>query len=255
MPLTLQTVACLSDNYAFLIHDPASGATAVVDVPEIAPIEAALATRGWTLTDIFITHHHNDHIGGVPALRETTGARVWGAAADAHRLPPLDRVVNPGQDLDFAGEPVVVIDVPGHTVGHIAYHLPQSGLVFTGDSLMALGCGRLFEGTAAQMWTSLSALAALPDDTTVCSGHEYTQANAKFALSVDPDNPALKKRAETVARARTDNRATVPSSLAEEKATNPFLRAADPAIRARLDMKNATNSEVFAEIRRRKDSF
>lgn len=255
MPLDLITIPCLSDNYAFVIHDLASGATAVVDVPEAAPIRAALAERGWTLTHILLTHHHNDHIDGVAELREATGAQVWGAAADAHRLPPLDLALSPGDTAEFAGDPVHVLDVSGHTVGHIAYHLPDASLVFTGDSLMALGCGRLFEGKPEQMWDSLSRLAALPDETTVCSGHEYSAANARFALSVDPENAALQARAARIDTARAEGQPTVPSGLAEEKATNPFLRAADPGIRRRLGLENAPDAEVFAQIRRMKDSF
>lgn len=255
MPVTLHTVPCLSDNYAFIVHDEKTGATAVIDVPEEAPIMAALNERGWKLTDILITHHHNDHIGGVDGLRKKTGAAVWGAEADAHRLPKLDKFVKPGQPVGFAGQTVEVLDVPGHTVGHIAYHFPDSNLVFTGDSLMALGCGRLFEGTPDQMWASLSKLMALPDETTVCSGHEYTQSNARFALNVDPDNAALQQRSNEIDTARSQGMATVPSNLGVEKATNPFLRAADPAIRAGLGMESASDTEVFAEIRRRKDSF
>ena len=255
MPLELVTVPCLKDNYAFLLHDGASGRTALVDAPEAAPILAALEDRGWRLSDILITHHHGDHIDAVDALRDATGATVWGAAADAARLPPLDRAVHPGEALDFAGETVEVIDVPGHTVGHIAFHFPGSRLLFTGDSLMALGCGRLFEGTPAQMWASLSAMAALPDDTLVCSGHEYTQGNARFARAVDPDNAALRDRAEAVAAARGEGRPTVPSRLGEEKATNPFLRAGSAAIRATLGMADAQDVDVFARVRKLKDEF
>jgi hydroxyacylglutathione hydrolase len=249
------TIPCLKDNYAFLLHDPASGATAVIDVPEVAPISAALAARGWRLTDIIITHHHGDHIDGVPALRAATGAQVWGAAADAHRLPPLDHALHDGNTVRIGGLTGHVIDVPGHTVGHIALHFPQAGAVFTADSLMALGCGRLFEGTAAQMWASLSRLAALPPDTLVCSGHEYTASNGRFALSIDPDNPALISRVRAVQAARDAHRPTVPSSLREELATNPFLRAADADLARRLGMEDADPAAVFARIRSLKDAF
>ena len=192
------TIPCLKDNYAFLLHDPNTGATAVIDVPEAEPIQAALAARGWTLSNILITHHHWDHVDGVAALRAATGARVWGAAADAHRLPPLDQAVAEGDSVMIGGIAAHVIDVPGHTIGHIAFHVPQAQAVFTADSLMALGCGRLFEGTAAQMWDSLQKLAALPPETQVCSGHEYTAGNARFALTIEPDNPKLMSRVRQI---------------------------------------------------------
>jgi hydroxyacylglutathione hydrolase len=255
MPLTIVTVPCLQDNYAYLLHDAASGATAVVDVPEVGPIAAELKARGWSLTDILITHHHADHIQGVPELVAKTGAKVTGAAADAHRLPPLDHAVAEGDSVAVGGENGTVIDVSGHTLGHIAFHFPGSRAVFTADSLMALGCGRLFEGSPEVMWASLSKLAALPPETVVCSGHEYTQANAKFALTIDPANPELISRAERVAAARERGEPTVPSTLAEELATNPFLRAGRPEIKAGIGKTGASDAESFAEIRRRKDRF
>ena len=255
MPLEIVTVPCLADNYAFLLHDATSGATAVVDAPDPAPILDALAARGWQLTDILITHHHWDHIDGVPALEQATGAKTWGNAADAGRLPPLDHALAPGDTVTIGGETGTVIEVSGHTVGHIAFHFPDSKAVFTADSLMALGCGRLFEGTPDMMHASLSRLAALPPETLVCSGHEYTASNAKFALTIDPDNPALISRSEAIDAARAEGRPTVPSTLQEELDTNPFLRAHDPAIRARLDMDTADDVAVFAEIRARKDRF
>ncbi|WP_171120197.1 MULTISPECIES: hydroxyacylglutathione hydrolase [unclassified Ruegeria] len=255
MPLEIVTIPCLSDNYAFLAHDAESGNTALIDAPEAGPILAELENRGWTLSHILLTHHHFDHVDGLPAILEKHPAKVIGAAADAHRLPPLDQQVAEGDRFEIGREPVQVMDVSGHTVGHIAFYMPQSSTVFTADSLMALGCGRLFEGTAPQMWASLSKLAALPDDTLVCSGHEYTQSNGKFALTVDPDNTALLERVADIARARAANESTVPSSLALEKATNPFLRATDPAIQAHLGMKNTDPAAVFAEIRARKDRF
>ena len=255
MPLTLVTVPCLSDNYAFLIHDAASGATAVVDVPDPAPILEALNDHGWRLSDILITHHHDDHIQGVAALVAATGARVTGAAADAHRLPQLDRAVTEGDTVTVGSETGQVIDVSGHTVGHIAYHFPGSGLVFTADSLMAMGCGRLFEGTAAQMWSSLSKLAALPPETLVCSGHEYTAGNARFALTIEPGNPALISRKADIDAARARGDGTVPSLLGLELATNPFLRADTPEVRHMVGLPDAPAAEVFAEVRRRKDSF
>jgi len=255
MPLDLVTVPCLSDNYAYLIHDAATGATACIDVPEAAPILAALAERDWKLSHILITHHHHDHVGGVAALAGATGARVIGAAADAHRLPPLDEAVAEGDTVRVGMAEGRVLDVSGHTVGHIAFHFADSALVFTADSLMALGCGRLFEGDAATMWRSLSKLAALPPDTLVCSGHEYTAANARFALSIEPGNPALVARAAAIEAARAEGRPTVPSLLSEELATNPFLRAATPEVRAAVGLPDGPDAAVFAAVRARKDRF
>jgi len=255
MPLEIVTIPCRADNYAYLAHDAATGATAVIDVPDAAPILNALRERGWRASHILITHHHDDHIAGVAALAGATGARVIGAAADAHRLPPLDQAVAEDDTIRIGLEEARVIAVPGHTSGHVAFHLPATGVVFTADSLMACGCGRLFEGTADQMWDSLTKLRALPPETLVCSGHEYTSANIRFALTVDPENPALQARAATVAAARSRGEPTVPVLLSEELATNPFLRAADPAIRAGLDMRQASDAEVFARLRALKDKF
>lgn len=252
-PIELVVVPCLSDNYAFLVHNHDTGATALIDAPEAAPIRNALSERGWTLTDILITHHHSDHIGAVADLRR--GARVIGAALDAHRLPPLDVQVADGDTIEICGVQTHVMDVSGHTVGHIAFYMPDPKLVFTADSLMALGCGRLFEGTPAQMWGSLQKLRALPADTIVCSGHEYTEANARFALSLDPDNAALISRYERIKAARAVGRPTVPSALDDEKRTNPFLRADDPALKAAIGMTDGSDVDVFAEIRARKDRF
>ncbi|MDT8327888.1 MAG: hydroxyacylglutathione hydrolase [Roseovarius sp.] len=255
MTLQLLTIPCLSDNYAFLAHDPVTGDTMAVDVPEAAPILGALADTGWVLSHILLTHHHADHTQGLGALLARAPAQVIGAAADAHRLPPLDLAVNEGDKITIGDEIGHVMDVSGHTVGHIAVHFPASAAVFTADSLMALGCGRVFEGTMAQMYASLCKLAALPPETTICSGHEYTQANAKFALSVDPDNSALISRAKAIDAARAAGQPTVPSTLAEELATNPFLRAADPGVQANLGMTGQDPALVFAEIRTRKDRF
>jgi hydroxyacylglutathione hydrolase len=255
MPLELVTIPCRTDNYAYLVHDPESGLTACVDVPDAAPILAALADRGWTLSDILITHHHDDHTSGVAELREATGATVLGAAADAHRLPPLDLGLAEGMSFRIGRHDVVVLEVPGHTIGHIAFHIPDAGLVFTADSLMAAGCGRLFEGTGEQMWDSLSKLARLPPDTLVCSGHEYTVSNIRFASSLEPDNPALMSRAKAVETARAQGQPTVPSRLSEELSTNPFLRAHLPQIKARVGMPDAEDAAVFTEIRSRKDRF
>lgn len=255
MPLEIVTIPCLKDNYAFLAHDKATGQTAVVDVPEAAPIIAALKQRGWTLSHVLLTHHHWDHVDGLAALLADHPATVIGAAADAHRLPPLDIAVREGDTITIGSDTGSVIDVSGHTLGHVAFHFPDSAVVFTADSLMALGCGRLFEGTPAQMYQSLSKLAALPPETLVCSGHEYTASNAKFALTIEPGNPALISRVEKIETARAQGRPTVPSLLSTERATNPFLRSDSPEIQANLGLSGADPVTVFTEVRRRKDSF
>jgi hydroxyacylglutathione hydrolase len=255
MPLEIVTVPCLSDNYAFLLHDAQTGATGVVDVPEAAPIRAALAARGWTLTDILITHHHWDHISGVDDLITANDIAIWGNRADAKRLPPLTHALNPGDRVTIGSESGTMMDVSGHTIGHVAFYFPASAAVFTADSLMALGCGRLFEGTAPQMFESLGRLAALPPETEIYSGHEYTEANAKFALTIEPDNPDLISRCDAIGAARSAGRPTVPSTLREELATNPFLRSHITALKTRLGMADASDSEIFAEIRARKDKF
>ncbi|ATX66065.1 hydroxyacylglutathione hydrolase [Roseinatronobacter bogoriensis] len=255
MPLTLKTVPCLRDNYAYLIHDASSGRTAVVDVPEAAPIQRALAESGWVLSDILITHHHDDHIGGVADLRAATGATVWGARADQHRLPALDHLLEEGDRVTLGNESGTVIDVPGHTVGHIAFYFPDSGLAFTADSLMALGCGRLFEGSAAQMWDSLTKLMALPEDTLMCSGHDYIKGNGAFALSVDPDNLALQTRLAELEGARAEGKPMATVSLGVEKATNPFLRASLDYLKDRSGQRAATDLEMFAYLRDLKDRF
>lgn len=256
MPLQIITVPCLSDNYAFLAHDATTGQTALVDIPEAAPILAALENQGWTLTHVLITHHHADHVQGLDeVLAAYPDVTVVGAKADAGRLPKLDVAVAEGDTVTIGGSTGTVIDVSGHTVGHIAYHFPDSNAVFTADSLMALGCGRVFEGTMPMMWGSLAKLAALPDWTIVYSGHEYTEANGRFALTVDPDNKALHVRMDEIRAARAKGEPTVPSELSLEKATNPFLRAALPEMGAQLGMEGADPADVFAEIRRRKDSF
>ncbi len=254
MSIEIVTVACRSDNYAFLVR--AGERTALVDAPEAEPIVAALSERGWSLDEVWITHHHADHVEGLAGLRSAhPGLSVTGARRDAHRLPKLDREVGDGDAFQFQGHAVNVMDASGHTVGHVAFHVPDAAAVFTADSLMALGCGRLFEGTPEMMWTTLSALTSLPDDTVVYSGHEYTAANARFALTIEPDNEALKRRAADIEAARAEGRYTVPSTLSEERATNPFLRASLRQVKEGLDMKGADDVTVFAEIRARKDAF
>ncbi|MEP2533680.1 hydroxyacylglutathione hydrolase [Shimia sp.] len=255
MPHDILTIPCLSDNYAYLIHDAESGDTALVDAPETGPILEALAGQGWTLSHVLLTHHHWDHVDGLADILAVHPAQVVGAAADSARLPALNTAVSEGDTVTVGGEQAQVIDVSGHTVGHIAFYFPDTGAVFTADSLMALGCGRLFEGPPEMMWDSLCKLAALPSETTVCSGHEYTTANGNFAVTVDPENPALQARVAAVAAARAKGLPTVPSTLAEELATNPFLRGHDPVVQKTIGMPGADPGAIFAEIRRLKDNF
>ena len=255
MTIEVATIPCLSDNYAFLVHNSDTGQTALVDAPETAPILKALSARGWGLSEVWITHHHYDHTQGLNGLKDAFDLNVRGPSAEAHKLPPLDIALEGGDTFEFAGHSVEVMSVPGHTNGHIAYYMPSASTVFTADSLMALGCGRLTEGTPDEMWSSLCKIAALPPETIVCSGHEYTENNARFALTIDPDNTDLKARVAEISDARSRNTPTVPSTLAVELATNPFLRAQDSAIRSLLNKKEAPDVDVFAEIRARKDAF
>lgn len=255
MPLDVRTIPCLQDNYAYLAHDPATGATGLIDIPEAAPIIAVLEETGWLLTDIFITHHHADHVDGLAELLAKYPARVIGSEADKARLPALDVVVREGDQIEIGSEAGKVIDVSGHTINHLAFHFPDTPVLFTADSLMALGCGRLFEGTAEQMYESLEKLAVLPDNTVVCSGHEYTASNGKFALTIEPDNAALISRVRQVEVLSENGIPTVPSLLADELDTNPFLRAHEDSVQAHLGMQGADPAAVFAEIRARKDNF
>lgn len=255
MTLEILTIPCLADNYAFLLRDQATGKVALVDAPEPHPIQAALREKGWKLDMVLLTHHHYDHIDGLPELVEEFHPQIIGAKADAHRLPALDLALEEGDTFKIGETEGHVIDVSGHTVGHVAFHFPSADAVFTADSLMALGCGRLFEGTPEMMWASLSKLSALPDDTIVYSGHEYTASNAKFALTVEPDNAALQARAVEISAKRKGNIPTVPSTLAQERATNPFLRAHLPETKIAVGMPDATDVEVFTAIRKQKDNF
>ncbi|WP_071799216.1 hydroxyacylglutathione hydrolase [Natronohydrobacter thiooxidans] len=255
MPLEMIAIPCLRDNYAYLLYDPETGRTGVVDVPDVAPIHAVLDAKGYRLSDIFITHHHDDHIGGVMRLREDTGAAVWGARADAHRLPPLDHALDEGDSVTLGAAQGRVIEVSGHTVGHIAFHFPESRLAFTADSLMALGCGRLFEGSAAQMWESLCKLMALPDETLICSGHDYSAGNAAFALHVDPENADLKARVAGFDADRAAGRPMAVVPLGLEKATNPFLRAGQHYLKQAHGRESASDAEMFAYLRDLKDTF
>ncbi len=255
MPLELITIPCLDDNYAFVIANPDTKEAALIDVPDAAPINATLARTDYRLTTVLLTHHHWDHIDGLPDLDGHEALTIIGAQADKHRLPALDIAVVEGDIVTLCGEEAHVLDVSGHTIGHIAIHLPASKLAFTADSLMAMGCGRLFEGTPDQMWGSMLKLRRLPDDTQVCSGHEYTTSNAEFALDLEPDNPDIISRMSDIAATRAAGNPTVPSLLGLEKQTNPFLRADDPALMAAIGMTGDDPKSVFAEIRGRKDRF
>ena len=253
--LEIRMFPCLSDNYGYLVHDPESGDTACIDTPEARPILAELERTGWTLGWIFNTHHHPDHTGGNLEIKRVTGCTIIGNGADAARIPGIDVTVRDGDTFDFAGHTVEVLETPGHTVGHIVYYIPDQSLAFVGDTLFAMGCGRLFEGSPAQMWDSLSKLRRLPEETRIYCAHEYTLANGRFALSVDPDNEDLKRRMTEVEAARRDKRPTIPTTVALERRTNPFLRADAADFAARLGLAGRPPAEVFAETRRRKDNF
>lgn len=233
MPLTVTALPCLSDNYTWLLRAP-DGRLAICDPGEAGPVIAAVDAAGGKLDLILLTHHHGDHVAGVADLVARYGSKVMGAKADAHRLPALDVVVEPGQTVDVLGVPAEVLASDGHTRGHIAFHVPDGAVLLCGDTLFSLGCGRLLEGTAAEMFDSLRLLAALPPETLVCCGHEYTESNARFALTVEPGNAALRARAEEVAALRADGKPTVPTTIGQELATNPFLRAKDVATLARI---------------------
>ena len=241
MPLSARAVPILSDNYAWLLTDAATGATAIVDPADAGACSAAIDQAGGRLDMILITHHHDDHIAGVEAVRGKYQVPVVGAAADARRLPKLDQAVREGDTVVLGDSTMRVIDTPGHTIGHIAYYAAEGGILLCADTLFSLGCGKLLEGTASDMFGSLRKLAALPGDTLVCCGHEYTQSNARFALHVDPGNTALQARGAEVDRQRAAGQATVPTRLVDELAENPFLRAPDAA--------------ALGTIRTQKDNF
>jgi hydroxyacylglutathione hydrolase len=251
----IRQLLVLKDNYVYLLHDAESGATAVVDPSVADPVLAALKETGWRLSHILNTHHHWDHTGGNAALKAATGAIVVGPLADRERIPDIDVALGEGERYAVGSEVAEIFDVPGHTRGHIAFWFPTSRALFCGDTLFTLGCGRMFEGTAAQMWHSLSKLRGLPAQTRVYCGHEYTQANARFALTVEPGNRALVERAKSVDATRSQGRPTVPATLGEEVATNPFLRADRPELQEAAGLVGRNPVEVFGEIRHRKDVF
>ncbi|MBL8908162.1 MAG: hydroxyacylglutathione hydrolase [Rhizobiales bacterium] len=252
--LDLHHFICREDNYGVLAHDHRSGATASIDAPDALAVERALKTKGWQLTHILTTHHHGDHVEGNLALKEAFGCTIIGPRNDGE-IPGMDKAVAGGDTFTFAGREVRVMDTPGHTKGHIVYYLPSEHVLFAGDTLFEMGCGRVIEGTLEQMWQSLDQLRKLPTHTIVHVGHEYSEANARFGLSIEPGNRALQQRAGIVAAQRTKGEMTLPTTIGEELKTNVFLRPESPEIRKKLGLENASDAEVFAETRRRKDSF
>lgn len=253
--LEVVQIPVLEDNYVYLAHDRASGQTAVIDPAVADPVLAEAARRGWRISHILNTHNHGDHVGGNKAIQEATGCRIVGFGPDAERIPGITQRVQDGERVSVGSAEAEVIFVPGHTRGHIAYWFAADKALFCGDTLFALGCGRLFEGTPQQMWPSLQRLRALPDDTRVYCAHEYTASNLRFALTVEQDNAALRQRGEQVTALRARQQPTVPSLLGEEKATNPFLRADRPSVAAAVGLPPGDPVAVFAEVRRRKDVF
>jgi len=251
--LQIYQFPCLSDNFGVLIHDPEAGLTASIDAPEADKVTAALKEKGWKLTHILTTHHHADHTDGNAALKAATGCRIIGPRNEAGKIPGIDETVGGGDTFNFGSHRGEVLDTPGHTAGHITYVVPSTKVAFVGDTLFAIGCGRVIEGTPQMMWESLKKLMALPKDTAVYCGHEYTQANARFALTIEPDSPALQKRANDVDAMRAAGKATLPTTIGLELETNPFLRPHVPAIQKRLGMEGRPEWEIFAEIRERKN--
>jgi hydroxyacylglutathione hydrolase len=260
MPSTSSTAEtrlflCRKDNYGVLVHDPASGATAAIDAPEAGPIEAALTATGWKLSDILITHHHSDHTDGIRALKQRHGARVVAPRDEATTIPAVDAMAGDGDSVTVGTLTARVIGTPGHTLGQINYFFPTAKLLFAGDTLFSIGCGRVIEGTPEMMWQTLLKLRALPDDTQLYCGHEYTEANVRFALTIEPDNQALKARAAEVKRQVAAGAPTIPSLMGEEKRANVFLRADDPAVAAAVGLAGKPAAQVFAEVRQRKNNF
>ncbi|EIC30553.1 MULTISPECIES: hydroxyacylglutathione hydrolase [Methylomicrobium] len=253
--LEIVQIPVLADNYIYLIHDPVSRNTAVVDPAEARPVLDVLASKGWQLTYILNTHHHGDHVGGNLELQQQTGCRIIAPSADRHRIPGIDLGVSEGDTISLGNHTARVMSTPGHTLGHVVYHFAEDRLLFCGDTLFVMGCGRLFEGSAEQMWESLQRLKALPADTQIYCTHEYTQNNGRFALTVEPDNPALIEKMRQVDELRTRGLPTVPSTIGEELATNPFFRENSLSIQETIRLRDAAPVRVFAEIRRLKDRF
>ena len=253
--LNIHQFMCRSDNYGIIVHDPRTMATASIDAPDANAVEQELRKLGCKLTDIFTTHHHDDHVAGNLRLKEVYGCRVIGPRGEADRIPGIDVKIAGGEKLEWAGREVKVFDCPGHTKGHIAFHIPGENSLFAGDTVFAMGCGRVIEGMLGEMWNSVNQFRALPPATMVYCGHEYTEANCRFALSVEPGNHQLQQRAKRVAEQRSRNEMTCPTSLADELKTNPFMRCDSLEIRKNLGLERATDAEVFAELRTRKNSF
>jgi hydroxyacylglutathione hydrolase len=251
--LEIHQFPCLSDNYGVLVHDAEAGLTASIDAPDAKAVAAALKEKGWRLTHILTTHHHHDHTEGNLPLKAETKCTIVGPRAEAAKVPGIDSQVGEGGTFTFGAHEVRVFDTPGHTAGHITYWLPADGVAFAGDTLFAIGCGRVIEGNAQMMWTSLQKLMALPKETVVYCGHEYTQANARFALTIEPDNAALQKRAKEVDALRAAGKPTLPTKIGIELDTNPFLRPHVPAIQQRLGMAGKPEWQIFGEIRERKN--
>jgi hydroxyacylglutathione hydrolase len=255
MPAETHLFLCLKDNYGVLVHDPDTGATAAIDAPEAAPVEAALKARGWKLTDILVTHHHHDHTGGIAELKKRHGARVVAPAGEAGKIPEVDETVRDGDTVKVGNLSSKVIETPGHTGGHITYWFGPDKLAFAGDTLFSIGCGRVIEGTPQMMWDSLVKLRDLPDDTRVYCGHEYTLGNIRFAETIEPNNAALAARAAEAKRQVAEGKPTIPTTIGEEKAANPFLRADVPSVAAAVGLAGKPAAEVFAEVRARKNNF
>lgn len=255
MPAETRLFLCLKDNYGVLIHDPQTGATAAIDAPEAAAVEAALKATGWKLTDILVTHHHADHTDGIQALKDKYNCRVVAPAAEAAKIPAVDETVREGDKVKVGNLVGNVIETPGHTLGHIAYWFHADKLAFVGDTLFAIGCGRVIEGTPAQMWASLKKLRDLPDDTEIYCGHEYTAANIKFARTIEPNNRALAAREAEVKQQLANGEPTIPVTIGAEKTANSFLRADLPDVAAGIGMAGKPAVDVFTEIRARKNNF
>jgi hydroxyacylglutathione hydrolase len=255
MALEVRLVPCLSDNYAVIMRDPESDTVVLIDAPEADPILKALDDAKWRLTHLLVTHKHGDHIQGIPAIRARHKPKIVGPRAEAAQIPDLDQQVGEPDTVDVGPLRARVFDTPGHTAGHIVFWFEREKILFSGDTLFVLGCGRSFERPAPTLWQSLLKLRDLPGDTQVYCGHEYTLSNARFSVTVDPQNAALKARLAEIEKTRAAGRPTVPTTMAEERATNPFLRADDPAIAAAIGMKGADAAAVFTEIRERKNNF